>query len=122
MTGSASVVKIHKLSKTYNAYAIIGRQAHELRNEVVEELIPDLMSKGHAELDVERVRVAETEGWRAKRAEAEENRGTAREKGHEAPLREASLSEKREPASCQDDIKSPPNRARRQSFLGHQTV
>jgi hypothetical protein len=40
--------------------------------------------------------VAEAEGWRAKRAEDEQNRGKARKKGHEAPLGEANLSEQKE--------------------------
>jgi len=51
-----------------------------LRNEVVEELIPDLMSKGHAELDVERVRGAETEGWRAEKGRRGEESRKSQEK------------------------------------------
>jgi len=56
------------------------RNTHDLRNEVVEELIPDLMSKGHAELDVERVRGAETEGWRAEKGRRGEESRKSQEK------------------------------------------
>src|SRR5713226_5265189 len=66
--------------------------------------------------------MAEPEGWRAKRAEDEENRGTARKKGQEAPHGEASLSEKKEPNGCQDGVKPSPNRARWQSLPGRRTV
>jgi hypothetical protein len=60
--------------------SLLCSKAHELRNEVVEELIPDLMSKGHAELDVERVRVAETEGWKAEKGRRREESGKSQEK------------------------------------------
>jgi len=36
------------------------------------------------------------EGWKAKRAEDEEDRGKARKTGQKAPLGEANLSEERE--------------------------
>src|SRR5713101_5449666 len=66
--------------------------------------------------------VAEPEGWRAKRAEEEENRGKARKKGNEAPLGEANLSEEKEHRGSQGCVKPSPNRARRQRFLGCRTA
>jgi len=41
--------------------------AHELRNEVVEELIPDLMSESRAELDVERVGESRNRGMESEK-------------------------------------------------------
>ena len=41
--------------------------AHELRNEVVEELIPDLMSESRAELDVELVGESRNRGMESEK-------------------------------------------------------
>jgi hypothetical protein len=41
--------------------------------------------------------MADTEGWKAKRAPEERKRGLPRKKGQEAPLGEARSSEEREP-------------------------
>ena len=45
---------------------VLGK-THELRNEVVEELIPDLMSESRAELDVELVGESRNRGMESEK-------------------------------------------------------
>jgi len=70
--------------------------SHELRNEVVEELISRLVGGSRAKLDDVLRSGYRREEWKAKRAEDEGNRGKARKTGQKAPLGEANLSEERE--------------------------
>jgi len=73
----------------------ISPRTHELRNEVVEELILDLVSESRGELDTSRIGGGRSRGMGAKR-------GKAGKRGHKVPLGEAYLSEEREAISATD--------------------
>ncbi len=70
--------------------------AHEMRNELVEELSGDLEAKVRPNRTGSPSAPANLAGGRAKRAAEREKRGPAGKRWHEAPPGEASLSEKRE--------------------------
>jgi hypothetical protein len=57
-----------------------ARKAHELRNEVVEELIIDYVSESHAEPDVESMRDGRTSGMESKNGRRREELRTSLEK------------------------------------------
>jgi hypothetical protein len=62
-----SVVRIVVICQIYCPHRTIYGAAHELRNELVEELSIDFISKGRAELDVEDVRESKTSKMESKK-------------------------------------------------------
>src|SRR5260370_31542956 len=99
---------------------LLGCVAHELRNEIVEELILDRVSESGAELDTLLMSRVNPEGRRAQRAEDEEKRGKTRKRGHKAPLGEAQLSEEKRHRGRRGGVTPVfplPTRTRRQSVL-----
>ena len=94
--------------------------AHELRNEVVEELNSDLMSQSGANLDSKLVRGNKNSGMENEKGRRGEKSG---ERGQGDSLGEASLSEARGYRGvARARFKLSPGRARWQSLLGRRTV
>ena len=96
--------------------------AHELRNEVAEELISALGSenRGGRELSVEETR--ETGEESTKRAKEEGNGGPSGKRDHKVPPGEAFVRGKGTAVGSQEKVKQLLNRVRQQSLLGRRTV
>src|SRR5437879_6434332 len=69
---------------------------HAMRNELVEELIVDREAKVMQDRTGKPLESAKPTGWRAKQGEGRRKGEPAEKSGHEAPLGEASLSEKKD--------------------------
>jgi hypothetical protein len=83
-----------------------------MRNELVEELIVDREAKVMQDRTGKPLESAKPTGWRAKQVEGRRKGEPAEKSGHEAPLGEASLSEKKDAFGCQDRVRPSPTRAR----------
>jgi hypothetical protein len=83
-----------------------------MRNELVEELIADREAKVMQNRTGSPSEPAKPARGRANRAEERRKREPAGKRDHEAPLGEASLSEKKYAVGCQDRVKPLPIRAR----------
>jgi hypothetical protein len=81
--------------------------AHELRNEVVEELIPDLANESCARLDVELGRGSRNRGREHEQARKGRKGEKARKRGQaDSTRRETCLSEEKEPTSATEAMLS----------------
>jgi hypothetical protein len=94
--------------------------AHEVRNEVMEELIRIRRVKVMPSRRLNRQKRAEAEGCSANKAAMGEIGGGINNRGHGIPLGEAGLSEKGEFQLLLREITPSPNPSRRQSLLGRQ--
>src|SRR5713226_5616641 len=97
--------------------------AHELRNEVVEELMPGRINTSRGEQAAQLVRGGRNSGMESKQGRRWEKwRDSQEKKERRAPLGEACLSEKGESNGWQNSGKPEPSRARWQSRMSHRTA